>query len=195
MKRKSWTNLFHTYHLRPKFFKYAWQRITRGYADCDCWEIKSYLSEIIPGMLQHLRDNHMGSPCFDVDYIHSLSEEDLEKDNQQWNKILDDMIHCWREADDETCSMKNEYDDEFDRATEEYNGKYGVLGEKLRTPEEVENDEKYGVQTTHLIFQHQDFKDISNKWFDREQEIDNYKHKMQDKALDYLKEYFDNLWD
>lgn len=192
-KRHSWINLFHTYHLSPKFFKYSWQRITRGYADCDCWEIKGYLSEIIPGMLQHLRDNHVGSPCLDTSYIHSIDETDYN--DSAWDGVLDNMILCWKESDDETCSMKNEFDDDYNRAFEEFSEKYGVLGEKLRTPEEIEHDEKYNVKTCHTIFQCDGYKDITDKWLNRELEIGKYKKTMQDKALDYLKQYFNDLWD
>lgn len=34
------------------------------YADCDRWDMYSYLQKLIPDMLQDLRENHQGSPGY-----------------------------------------------------------------------------------------------------------------------------------
>ena len=38
----------------PLGIKWSWQRIFRGYADCDTWNFDDYLSEVIVGGLRHL---------------------------------------------------------------------------------------------------------------------------------------------
>ena len=43
--------------------KWSKQRATRGFADCDVWNMYGYLEELMPAMLQHLKDNRMGSPA------------------------------------------------------------------------------------------------------------------------------------
>ena len=32
----------------PRVFKWGWQRIMRGYADCDIWNFDSFLADLIP---------------------------------------------------------------------------------------------------------------------------------------------------
>ena len=39
-----------------KCVKWSKQRITRGYCDCDVWEMFSFLQTLIPDMLQTLKD-------------------------------------------------------------------------------------------------------------------------------------------
>ena len=43
--------------------KWSKQRATRGFADCDVWNMYGYLEELMPAMLQYLKDNRMGSPA------------------------------------------------------------------------------------------------------------------------------------
>ena len=42
--------------------KYAYQRITKGYADCDTFNLDNYYLNIFTGTLNHLADNHWGYP-------------------------------------------------------------------------------------------------------------------------------------
>lgn len=44
-----------------KCVKWSKQRITRGYCDCDVWEMFSFLQTLIPDMLQTLKDTRTGS--------------------------------------------------------------------------------------------------------------------------------------
>lgn len=47
-----------------KCIQWSKQRITRGYADCDVWEMFSFLQTMIPDMLQKLKDTRHGSPGY-----------------------------------------------------------------------------------------------------------------------------------
>ena len=64
---------------------------------------------------------------------------------------MDNMIFLWRESNEETCKRINPYYDEYGKAFEEFTEKYGILGDKLRTEAELENDKKFRVRTGHFM--------------------------------------------
>lgn len=81
-------------------YKYKVQKAKRGYSDLDVWNINYwFLSTIVP-ILKQFKEKHNGYPC-------NMSPE-------EWEQILDKMIFCFTEANEETCSQKNEYQLEFD---------------------------------------------------------------------------------
>lgn len=168
--------------------KWSYQRIVRGYADCDRWSICDYLQTLIPAMLQDLRDNAFGAPAY-------LCENDPLAGHEEWNRILDKMIFLWHEADSETCSMKNPYEEEHTKSFEEFERKYGILGEKLQTEEELERGRKTGCSTAHLMGELPEYREIDEKYDAESRKIDEYRMKCQAEALDMLKQYFNDLWD
>lgn len=80
--------------------KFKMQKVQRGYSDIDVWNIHSWFLNTIVPMLKQLKETHMGYPC-------GMTSE-------EWEQILDKMIFCFTEANEETCSQKNEYQLEFD---------------------------------------------------------------------------------
>jgi len=80
---RSWTKRpFYYYLTQPgQFFKrikWCWQRITRGYCDCDLWDLDCYVSELIESMLYDFADKTQGYP------------DTLCKDIMEWrNKIME----------------------------------------------------------------------------------------------------------
>lgn len=60
-------------------FKYAYQRVTRGWANCDTWDLDDYLEHVIAGTLNYLADNHMGYPG-----------NEKFPDDETWTKYLKD---------------------------------------------------------------------------------------------------------
>lgn len=46
-------------------FKHGWQRVTRGFADCDTWNLDDYILDLIPEMVEHLKENTHGFPCME----------------------------------------------------------------------------------------------------------------------------------
>lgn len=71
-----------------RYFKYRWlwlkwfiQRGSRGWADCDVWSIDSYLSEVIPPMIERLNGNTHGYPA------------DLDGGEKKWGEILTKIQH------------------------------------------------------------------------------------------------------
>ena len=176
--------------------KWSWQRVTRGYADCDVWDMDYYLRRLIPDMLQTLRDIHPDPPA-------SLEEEYV--DNEEYkiyatclanrNKRLDRMIFLWRESNEETCSKKNPYKAAYYSAFKDFEIKYGVWGEKLQTDEELRIGQKNGTFSFHFMHELPEYKGISDKYSEEEKKLEEYRVSCKDEAMDMLKEHFYSLWD
>lgn len=155
-----------------------------------------YLQRLVPDMLQDLKDNRNGSPSY---LGENYTNEDgiLVNDtcHDEWDKILDNMIFLWRESNEETCKRINPYYDEYDKAFEEFTEKYGILGDKLRTEAELENDKKFRVRTGHFMDELPQYKEMSEKYFAEEKKLEEYRNKCKDDAIDLLKEHFYALRD
>ena len=63
-------------------FKYAYQRITKGYANCDTFDLDSYYLDIFSGTLNHLADNHWGYP----------GNDEFPTD-ESWTAYLKELAH------------------------------------------------------------------------------------------------------
>ena len=61
-------------------YKWAYQRAKRGYADCDIWDMDSWLLTLFHDSLNHLADNHWGYPG-----------NDEFPDDESWTKYLKEM--------------------------------------------------------------------------------------------------------
>ena len=106
------------------------------------------------------------------------------------------MIFLWRESNELTCSRKNPYEKEHSKAFEEFTEKYGFLGEKLQTAEELEGNRKRGGGgTIHFMDELPEYKEISDKYRKESKILEDYRNISKDEALDMLKEYFFDLWD
>ena len=75
--------------------KYAYQRITKGYADCDTFDLDSYYLDIFNGTLNYLADHHWGYPGHD--------EFDTD---EKWTAYLKEMAQKFYQANE-----SNEYYD------------------------------------------------------------------------------------
>lgn len=67
----------------PLGIKWSWQRIVRGYADCDTWNFDNYLSEVIVGGLRHLANYAHSYPTVGFDSCETW---------QAWLRDTADMI-------------------------------------------------------------------------------------------------------
>jgi hypothetical protein len=61
-------------------FKWAYQRITKGYADYDTYDLDAYYLDIFSNTLNHLADNHWGYPG-----------NDEFPNDESWTKYLKEM--------------------------------------------------------------------------------------------------------
>ena len=69
----------------PREIKYFIQRGRRGYADCDCWGIDSYLIKIVPLMLRQMGKYQSGCP-FDF-----FDKENKNNECARWRAELEKM--------------------------------------------------------------------------------------------------------
>lgn len=80
-----WKNIRMFFHS----FKYAWQRITKGYADCDTFDLDSYYLDILSGTLNYLAENHYGYP----------GDSKFPTD-EDWTAYLKKMAKCFYNANE-----------------------------------------------------------------------------------------------
>ena len=176
--------------------EWSLQRVSRGYSDSDVWNLYDHLQKLIPDMLQHLKDNRMGSPGFlGENYYDEKGILVNDTCHAEWDKILDKMIFLWRETDEDTCSKKNPYEEEYMNAFTEFDEKYGLFGEGLQTDEEREESKRSGSSRVHFMNELPEYKEISEKHREEDERLDKYRNNCKDEALDMLKEYFFALWD
>lgn len=140
--------------------KYAWQRATRGFDDLALWNYHSWFARISCEIFKELSKNHCGHP-FD------LTEE-------EWAVTLERLSFLFSEIDEDTCSVRNEYEKDF----------YEIL---------LQEYDKNREKTWARISETPD--EVKENYYKRENEIFEYRNKCKDEALDLIKEYFWNLWD
>lgn len=104
-------------------FVFAYQRVTRGWADCDTWNLDNYLLDILPPVLRYLKAHQHGVPG-------ELTVEGdgpgLERAIAVWHEILDKMIQGFECAP----GVKHDIPDEFITELDTYNSPFGKSGRK-----------------------------------------------------------------
>lgn len=105
----------------------------------------SFLQTLIPDMLQTLKDTRTGSPGYlGENYTNENGILVNDTCHEEWNCILDKMIFLWREAEKDTCSQKNPFDEAHSKAMDEFTERFGLFGNKLQTEKELEENRKRG---------------------------------------------------
>lgn len=85
-------------------FKYAWQRITRGYSDADTWDLNTYYLYLFHDTLNYLADHHYGYPGNDefpkdedwIDYLKTMANK-FELANEDAQKLPTPAADKWYE--------------------------------------------------------------------------------------------------
>lgn len=79
--------------LIPRRIKWFIQRGRNGWAECDTWNLDTYICEVLSGLISHMRDNLTGYPA-GLALIKEVpcKEEEYKSEINQWKKILDEMI-------------------------------------------------------------------------------------------------------
>lgn len=81
----------------PREVKWLWQRMTRGWADCDTWGMDRYVARVIPEMLTYLKKHKHGVPgfCF-KECPHKEGGKHCDgcftKAEKEWEDLLDQMV-------------------------------------------------------------------------------------------------------
>jgi hypothetical protein len=139
--------------------------------------------KVMPNMLTDLKNNKHGCP---IQFVKTDdNQEDFEKGMKEWHAVLDRMIFCFREMNDDTCSLKNEYDDEYRR--------------QLNKPNEGKPFKDWFVKNedreTYSLIQGEVDPELAENHRNKIIEIEAYKEKMKDEGLALFSKYFWNLWD
>lgn len=93
--------------------KYCRQRISKGYCDADLYSIHDWFFAVVPDMLEQYKKHRRGSPgVLGVNYTNERGILVNDICHAEWDEILTEMIHLFREADDTTCQRKNSHEDE-----------------------------------------------------------------------------------
>ena len=152
------------------------QRGKKGYCNEDLWDIYHWFTSLFPIMLEDFMKKANGYPCpfppSDTKDIDAWYKEQERK----WKYEVNKLIWFLKEANDFTCSQKNEidFDVNFDFVKTDFNDFWSEL--KLTYPTE-EDEQK------------------SKKHFERSKEIADYKKECFNKALRQFEKISRNLWD
>lgn len=174
----------------------SWQRITRGYSDMDTYNMCDFLEVLIPEMIQNLKETSTGIPA-ELEWVVASTGEKtkIRPDEKEWEDILDRMIFLWREAGELTCSRKNPYEEEYYKAIKNFEEKYGVGGEKLKTAEDLEREKREGIRIFYTMDRIEENKEIIERYYGEKASILGYRRACKDEAMDMLKKHFYSLWD
>ena len=121
-------------------FKWAYQRVQRGFSDLDASDIDIWFEYIMPGIIAELKKQIANTPSYmindiDDDYYeetfkkYNVSKEEYQTWNtdrvseetlnqiendfyNHWADKLDQMIYLFTEMNDDECSKKDELEDE-----------------------------------------------------------------------------------
>ena len=169
----------------PKSVKHFYQRANRGYSYRDVWSIHDWFTEIMPKMLTDLKKNLHGCPAQFTHNEDGTEFQDVEKGVKDWENVIERMIFCFREMNEETCSMKNEYEEEYYRqfCRPDVKDQFVPYGE-----------DKNGNKLYRLITGEVE-PELKENYRKKVLEIDDYRAKMKNEGFELFSKYFWNLWD
>ena len=172
------------------------ERIWRGYCDYDIFSIDEWFLGLMPTMLEDFRDHLHGWPdagTFSSQAVVLNDDDDNSSEGmQRWKKTLTKMIHLFREADEDTCTRSNPYQEGYDRAWDEFREKYGPFGEKLLTEEEKSCEWGRRAYTPSNV---DEYKEICELYMAEEREMQKYRETCKDEAFELFSKWFYALWD
>ena len=211
------TSLFHHPYCKPyilhpiesiKYFfvtlKWAHQRVKKGYCERDLSEVKDWFFEIMPEMLNEIKKEKSRIPmeCYQeaivalgldpLEYCDAYNIEAEELAVKKWDEILSQIAFLLGEANYDTCTKKNPYEEEFHRIRKEFKAKYGEFGEKLMTKEEKKRA-KNGLQKWYFPSDIPEYKEIYESYWDEEKELTEYRKKCAKEGLELFVKWFYRL--
>ena len=81
-----------------RILKWSWQRITRGYADCDWWNFNSYISNLFSNALRSMKNG---------------ASHPVDMTSETWNAYLEEMAQLFYQCDESNDYYKNPAFDEY----------------------------------------------------------------------------------
>lgn len=172
-------------------FKFAYQRLTRGWDDSWSWDMHGQLSKIIPEILKKLKEYESGFPV-------GLSEKDSLA---VWHKILDEIAEGFYAAQRISGSEQPAWQELWDEWDRRYPGEDWHYFERLKCSEcpLYCNDKcDYSEQSPCSSW------NIRSEYEDLEKEL-GFKNKLEEQLKEDMKKFhrgmilfhqhFFNLWD
>lgn len=176
--------------------KYQRERAIYGYSKYDLYDIQHWFTNVVPNMLEEYRDNRVGSPgILGENYVNEQGCYVNDTCHEEWTKILNEMIFLFREADEEKCTRKNPYEDEYTKALDEFTERYGLLGIKLMTEEEKEKAKNGKGYVVHGMDELPEYADIQKKYMEANRLLEEYREECKNKAFELFSKWFYSLWD
>lgn len=166
--------------------KWSKQRISRGYADYDIWNMYYHIQELMPEMLETLKNDRVGSPIIIYeDGNKTIIGEDTHK---LYDEFLDKIIFHWRESVEDTCQVKNEYEQDYINACEQIEQNKGVFEDTI---------DENGKRALKMNFVGDDprYEELYKLYSSRDDELEKYREDNMKKAMDLMRDNFFSFWD
>ena len=192
---------------RHQIRKWKKERAEYGFSIHDTFELDTWFYFIIPEMVKVIRDNKYGMPGFLFieryfnehkelpisyeDYCNNIDSDDevIKKIGdellKEHNNMLDSMIHAFNESMIDYCSLKNEYERDYYKAFDEFEKEYDIFGKR-----NTNTNNRQFISMSDI----DKYKDIYNKYYNREKEIEEYCDDNKKKALELFVKNIDLLW-
>ena len=159
--------------------RYMYQRVHYGYCDRDIWMMDDWFLSVIPNMLDELNRTRHGFPSALLDKQNMNPDKEAnERCDKEWGRILSEMAHCFREANDRTCTRKNPYEDEW-----------RVFWEPS------EEKTKENKQIGHFLSLPPRNQELWNKYMEEMKKIDEYQRTCTDRGMELLRKWIRDLRD
>lgn len=144
----SWRYIKDTIRLLFRSFKWAWQRVTRGYCDADVWDLDITLLNYFYLTLNQLADTTIGWP----------GTEEFET-FEDWQEYLRDMAYKFYCANEVNEAYKNPMSDKYYEVLKNH---YLFDKDNSETEEEKEITEEYFKHEHNIADLRQ--KDFAEAW-------------------------------
>lgn len=153
-----------------------YQRGKKGYCNEDLWDLYHWFTKLFPQMLEDFLAHQHGFPCERCPSDIKDEEFWYKEQKRKWEYEVKKLILNLKEANDETCSEKNNIDYDF---------KF----------EFVKEDEKLPYSTLNIIYPTEQDKKNSELSLERDKVIEKYKTEHFKAALTQFEKIARNLWD
>ena len=189
--------------------KWAWQRATQGYCELDTYSVGDWLLNTLPDMCESINKKCCGYPSalFDeamehyglksMDEYNNAPKELRDKvddyGDKKWGEILSRLTFLLREANEDTSTKVNPYDEAYSRISKEFCEKYGEWGEKLLTDEEKAEAKKTGSHPIYLPHHMPEYKEICKLHSEEERKLSAYREQCKNEALELFSKWFYSL--
>ena len=173
------SNWIRNIRLFGRQFKWAYQRITRGFCDADVWDLDTHLSEYLAQTIEHLAKTS-----------HSYPGTEEFPTYESWKTYLMEIANKFKYSLSE---LPNEYEDAWSKMYEEFDAEYGLFGKKLE--EQAIKEKKPSIRAHFPSEIKKEWKTITENYLDKELENDKKKYATQLEALDMIKHCWGHLWD